>query len=216
MKNGGQPPFYINMKITVVRHGETTHNANDMVIGHGQGKLSSRGEKQVVLLGKALKTKKFDMIYCSDLKRCKDTLKAIQKYHKRIPVIFTPEIRERSFGIFEGRPRSLLGEALARHKGSRMAFKPKNAESLNEMKARIRKFIHYLKNNHSGENILIVAHSGVLRMFESILNQISVPKLFKTVKFQNTGICEYDVQGKRVKTLAFNDASHLPEHLKHK
>jgi probable phosphoglycerate mutase len=184
------------MKLTVVRHGETTHNAKKIVMGQKHGNLSALGKKQVRALGKELKKYKFDFIYCSDLKRCKDTLKEIAKYHKHIPVIFTPELRERNMGIYEGRPRVDLDKAFQKYRGSSVHFKPKE-------------FLNYLAKNHQEDRLLIVTHGGVLRVVAAILQKISIPKLFKTITFHNTAISEYEVWGKSIKVIKFNDIVHL-------
>jgi broad specificity phosphatase PhoE len=197
------------MKLTVVRHGETTHNAKKIVMGQKHGNLSALGKKQVRALGKELKKYKFDFIYCSDLKRCKDTLKEIAKYHKHIPVIFTPELRERNMGIYEGRPRVDLDKAFQKYRGSSVHFKPKDGESVWEQKERIRKFLNYLAKNHQEDRLLIVTHGGVLRVVAAILQKISIPKLFKTITFHNTAISEYEVWGKSIKVIKFNDIVHL-------
>lgn len=197
------------MKLTVVRHGETTDNAKKILMGQGPGRLSKLGKEQVLALGKELKKRKFDFIYCSDLKRCKDTLKEISKHHKHIPVIFTEALRERSMGVFEGRPRTELDKAFERYKGNAADFKPKGGESVKELKDRVAKFLKYLQLNHPGDRLLLVTSGGVLRSTASILQKIPTSQLFRKVIFHNAAICEYEVSGKKTKVLAFNDISHL-------
>lgn len=197
------------MKLTVVRHGQTTHNARRILMGQSHGQLNELGKLQAKAVGEALKKSQFDFIYCSDLKRCKDTLKEIAKYHEHIPVVFTAEIRERSMGHFEGQPREKMDKAFAAHKGAPGAFKGRGGESMNEFKARIRKFLVYIKKNHPKDRLLLVTHGGVIRAMTSILEKVSIQKLFKTVKYANTGITEYEITEKKVRLLKFNDASHL-------
>src|SRR3989338_6937789 len=93
------------MKLIIVRHGETEENAEGIHQGQRHGKLSNVGIEQTKKLGTRLKDEKFDIVYCSDLQRCKDTAKEIMKFHSSIPVHYTKEIRERRMGEFEGRRR---------------------------------------------------------------------------------------------------------------
>ena len=197
------------MKLTVVRHGETTHNARKILMGQRHGNLSPKGKKQVQALGKGLKNKEFDFIYCSDLKRCKDTLREISKYHKHVPVVFTKDLRERSMGIFEGKPHEELHKAFEKYKAHHWTFKPNGGESYEELKARVLRFLNYVKKNHPQDRVLLVTHGGVLRSIASILRKTSLEKLFKTVTFGNAAICEYEISKGKVKVLSFNDISHL-------
>jgi broad specificity phosphatase PhoE len=197
------------MKLTVVRHGETTHNAKKINMGHGHGKLSALGKKQAQALGKELKKRKFDFIYCSDLKRCKDTLKEIAKFHKHIPVVFTEQLRERNVGIYEGRSRAEMDQVFEKYRGPAENFKPKGGESVGEHKDRVRTFIEYLKKNHAKDRVLLVTHGGVLRSAAVILQKIPMSKLYRKVTFYNTAINEYEVKGKKTKVLSFNDVAHL-------
>jgi len=197
------------MKLTVVRHGQTTENARKILMRQGHGRLSKLGKVQVKALGKELQTQKFDFIYCSDLKRCKETLKAIAKFHKHIPVVFTEQLRERAMGVYEGKPRTELDKKFRAYTGRPMDFKPQGGESVREQKLRVANFLKYLKRNHLGDKILLITHGGVIRCVVSILQKIPISKLFRSVVFENTGICEYQIFGNKIKVLRFNDSKHL-------
>ncbi len=53
------------MKITLIRHGEV----EIQYIG-----LSLKGKEEALLLAKAFTCKQFDLVYCSDLRRAKETI----------------------------------------------------------------------------------------------------------------------------------------------
>ena len=76
------------MKILVVRHGETKSNKKKNIQGHSHGKLSSEGMHQAKKLAPRLTKEKIDIIYCSDLRRCKQTAAYLLK-EKNVPIIYT-------------------------------------------------------------------------------------------------------------------------------
>ena len=61
-----------NVKITYFVHGTTTDNENGISTGQNQGELSELGIKQSKELPKQIGEKKFDAVFCSDLKRTID------------------------------------------------------------------------------------------------------------------------------------------------
>lgn len=146
------------MKLILVRHGQTIHNAFKITQGHSQNKLSETGHKQAKLVGQKLKDQKLDAIYCSDLRRTKDTLCEIIKYHPHTEVIYDPLLRERSSGIFDGKPAHLREEARIRAGLSKEQFKPKGGENDADLSNRIQSFIDMLRSNYKDETILAVTH----------------------------------------------------------
>lgn len=93
-------------KLTFIRHGETDYNANGLFQGQSDIPLNDLGEKQAQAVGRYLKKVKFDRIYSSDLIRCLQTADAVVKRNICSPpeVIKDARLREKSFGIFEGKP----------------------------------------------------------------------------------------------------------------
>lgn len=64
-------------RLIVLRHGETTHNANGVWQGHLDSPLSARGEAQAVAVGLALKTFEPVRVVASDLSRAQRTGAAV-------------------------------------------------------------------------------------------------------------------------------------------
>ena len=89
------------MKLIIIRHGETVENKAGITHGHTHGKLNELGIKQVSKLADYLKTEKVDLVYCSDLGRCKESLASLLKFIKVRPE-YTKLLRERGRGVFDG------------------------------------------------------------------------------------------------------------------
>ncbi|KAL5110785.1 Fructose-26-bisphosphatase TIGAR [Taenia crassiceps] len=94
--------------------------------GHLDTKLTQVGEIQATNVGNSLKNLQIDGIFASDLKRASCTGEAIQRSYKRrsIPLFTNPLMRERNFGLNNGKPRSQVHEFIAEtkssHKGCQM------------------------------------------------------------------------------------------------
>jgi broad specificity phosphatase PhoE len=71
------------IKLLMVRHGETEDNKTRTIAGHRPGKLTPAGIAQASKIGEYLKKEKmvFDQIFVSDLGRTKETYSnALSKY----------------------------------------------------------------------------------------------------------------------------------------
>ena len=61
------------LKITYFVHGTTTDNEKRIASGHNDVGLSGLGEKQSIELRRLVKNRKFDAVFCSDLRRAVDS-----------------------------------------------------------------------------------------------------------------------------------------------
>lgn len=92
-------------KITfyIARHGKTLMNTLDKVQGWCDSPLTQEGIESAQYLGLGLKDIHFDAVYCSDLRRTRQTAQIILdvKNQSDISIIEKPEFREACFGSFE-------------------------------------------------------------------------------------------------------------------
>ncbi|MGE8317971.1 MAG: histidine phosphatase family protein, partial [Comamonas sp.] len=89
-------------RIIAIRHGETAWNVDGRIQGHTDIPLNAKGEWQAGQVAAALADEPLAAIYSSDLSRAWVTAQAIAA-STRAPLAAEPALRERSFGIFEGR-----------------------------------------------------------------------------------------------------------------
>ena len=150
------------MKLILVRHGETEENVKKINQGHRPGKLTALGKEQANKLAQQLKDEKIDVIYCSDLKRTKDTLPPILRFHKRTPVHYVSEIREKGMGVFEGTERGSIRRHVKKHGAHYPTFRPKGGESFRDVKRRNIRFYQKMLKRHSNQTVLWVTHEGVI------------------------------------------------------
>ena len=146
------------MRLILARHGETIGNVNRINQGQDDGELTENGKRQSILLGERLSHESIDAIYVSDLGRCVDTAEHIIRHHKDTPVYYEPMIRERSLGVLEG---SRYGD-VARHAEKEgvpiIKYRPKGGESIEDVKARAKRFIGMVLEKYHGKTVLVVSH----------------------------------------------------------
>ena len=144
----------MSVKITYFVHGTTTDNEKDLATGWNNGKLSKLGMKQAKELGKIVSDKKFDVIFCSDLKRAFDSAKL--GFAKRYKIIQDKRLRECNYGDFNGKSAKGFKDNL--HDYLNKSFQ--NGESYKDVEKRISSFLKFLKKNYDEKHIAIVAHQG--------------------------------------------------------
>lgn len=180
-----------NMKLYIVRHGETEENIKNIIMGHHHGVLSKLGKEQVVKLANQLKNYQFNHIYSSDLQRCVDTTMEIRKFHPNTPITFTKQLRETNFGVFQGVKDAnidwnQLGPDI-------MTRKLEDGESFGEVVNRINLFLEGLKKDHKNDSVLIVTHSGAINAFISIIEKMSAQQVFDRFNAKNADMFEVEM-----------------------
>jgi broad specificity phosphatase PhoE len=87
--------------IYFIRHGETKYNTVHRIQGQLDIPLNSTGLAQAELMAEKLKDVKIDKIYCSPLRRTKQTATIINKYHN-LDIIYDDRLKEFYAGKRQG------------------------------------------------------------------------------------------------------------------
>jgi len=153
-------------RIIAVRHGETSWNVDARIQGQTDIALNDTGRWQAERVGKALSGEPISVVYSSDLERAHATARCIAQ-PAGVPVVSHPGLRERSFGKFEGKTfdeihRTWPQEAQNWRQRIPEWQPPEGGESLLELRARVHRTVEELAARHPGEQIVLVAHGGVL------------------------------------------------------
>lgn len=162
------------VRITAVRHGETAWNVDTRIQGQIDIDLNAQGQWQAQRLGAALADGGLAHIYSSDLARARNTALTIAAHAGIAPqaVRLHAGLRERAFGVFEGRTHAEIEAAwpqdalLWRQRVPDWA--PKGGESPLRLQQRVTETLAHIAASHFGEHIAIVAHGGVLDMLYRI------------------------------------------------
>ena len=153
-------------RIIAVRHGETSWNADARIQGQRDIGLNDTGRWQARRVGEALAGEQITAVYSSDLGRAHETAQAVAET-TGIPVVPDEGLRERSFGIFEGKTFDEIHETWPDHahnwrKRIPEWQPPEGGESLLQLRERVTRTMQELAARHPGEQIVVVAHGGVL------------------------------------------------------
>jgi len=153
-------------RIIAIRHGETSWNADSRIQGQRDIGLNDTGRWQARRVGEALADEEITAVYSSDLGRAHQTAQEIAE-STGIPVVRTEGLRERSFGVFEGLTFDEIHQnwpEQAQNWRRRVPDwqPPEGGESLLELRERVRRTMVELAAKHPGEQIVVVAHGGVL------------------------------------------------------
>src|SRR5437868_9037647 len=87
--------------ILLIRHGETLWNQQARMQGQHDSPLTTLGLQQARQLARRLKDIPFTALYSSDLGRAHQTARYVADETGHA-IVTEPDLRERSFGIFEG------------------------------------------------------------------------------------------------------------------
>jgi broad specificity phosphatase PhoE len=157
--------------IVIIRHGQSVYNRDGIVSGHVDPELTELGKRQAIVSRDLLKKFHFDEVYSSDLQRAVHTAEIVSgmkvpKNHQ------LKELRERTFGIFDGKPSEHL---IAQHEKNRSHFEKlsdedkwrfkahETVESDHQVSKRFILALEHIALEHSNQTILVAAHGGTIR-----------------------------------------------------
>ena len=166
--------------LVLVRHGESTWNDLRLVQGQNdEALLTERGRAQARAVGNALRRQEFDAILSSDLSRALETAEILAELLE-LPVETSPALRERSFGLFEGRPLKELTPSRSGIEGGRVVddlAHPEEGESLRELLERSGQLIEALRISRPNERLLLVTHGGTIRAIRAFCAGVTMVDL---------------------------------------
>lgn len=154
-------------RILAIRHGETAWNVDTRIQGHLDIPLNDTGRWQAQRLARALAARDpIHAVYSSDLQRARETARAIATA-TGAPLAAHPGLRERGFGLFEGKTYAEIEQTWpeeSEHWRQRTPDwqPPQGGESLLQVRERILQTLHELTAPHPGQQIVLVAHGGVM------------------------------------------------------
>jgi probable phosphoglycerate mutase len=156
-------------RFCLIRHGETDWNRERRLQGHLDIPLNSHGLQQAEQLANALARRQlqFAALHVSELNRARQTASAISQ-RLGLPLQTHPALKERHYGALQGRTfdeaRQHIPHVYRLHQERDVHFDLQGGESLHGFQQRIMQYMQQLAERHSGQQILVVSHGGVLEM----------------------------------------------------
>lgn len=179
--------------ITLVRHGETYWNKTGIMHGQYDIPLNETGKHQAIMVASELMTEHFDICYCSPLQRSIYTAKEILKYHKDTPLYFDDRLMEIYKGDLEGTVND--SRKLTEHENLEF-LKEHGMESRAHFFKRVEAFYAdlYEQCEAYNWNILIVAHSGTMKMSMFYFDppeDKSIVDAYYDISIKNCGVMKF-------------------------
>ncbi len=197
--------------LCLVRHGETTWNAERRLQGHLDIPLNEHGRNQARATAAILKGERFDAIYTSDLVRAVETARNIAG---DIAPVALQALRERHYGGFQGmtyeEAKRSLPEAYAAFETRNPSFEfPGGGESLLAFRRRVEGAMQSLAHRHAGQRVLVVTHGGVLDIVHRLVTgkPLEAPRDFK---IPNAALSWVGHGPEGWALIAWAEAAHLP------
>jgi broad specificity phosphatase PhoE len=216
----------LTTRVILVRHGESSYNAERRVQGHCDlSTLTDKGEAMAAQVATALKELKFDAVYSSPLQRAKRTAELVLEGLPNPPALqTTDDLKEISLPLWEG---LLFTEVEAKYPDEFRDWKdqphrlrmtlPDGTDffPIADLYEQARRFWTTLLSHHAGQTVLVVAHSGINRAL--IYSAIGLePEGYQRFHLSNCGISILNFSGdlgQSVQIESMNITSHLGETL---
>ncbi|MFC1864899.1 histidine phosphatase family protein [Chloroflexota bacterium] len=200
-------------RLLLVRHGITEFNSTRRFAGYSDVELSAAGYQQVERLRDRLASEKIDAVYSSDLRRALVTAEVISSGHE-VDVITCDELREMNYGEAEGLTFDEISRLypqvaeLIRNFNLRLKFP--GGEDFEGFIERTSKFLDRLEKHAPSQTILIVSHSGSLRVL--VCNLLGIDQThWRQIRCDNASLSIIETYPRGTILNLLNDTSHLTE-----
>jgi broad specificity phosphatase PhoE len=196
------------MRLMLARHGETDYNRECRYQGRTDLGLNWAGLWQAGRLHRRLSREPIDVVYTSNSKRAAETADIIAR-GRGLRIVPCENLAELDFGRFEGLAYAEIVESYPDWQPSDYDFTAYGGESLEQLGQRVRAFREELRSdNPADDDILVVAHSGSLRILLCVLLGVDIENWQRfRLALASLTVVE-NVEPGPVLTL-LNDTSHL-------
>ena len=175
------------MEIILVRHGQTSANLKKILQGNYDTTLNDIGINQAKILAEDIKNINFTNIYCSSLKRARETCEILNTNNDIVK--YDDRLKERNYGVLEGKVNLNINIKEEFWNLNKKNNKPAHGESLIEFISRVENFMIELEKKHKNDDkILIVSHSGTIIAIQCYLNKLPLDNNFYKYCIENCGI----------------------------
>jgi len=198
-------------KLIVIRHGETVWNAEARIQGHGDSPLTAAGIAQALAVARKLAGEGLDAIIASDLGRVRQTVEPLARL-TGLSAQYDPGLRERNYGIFEGKTLAELDVEMPgefeKYRARDLHGVPPGGESLAQFHARVAATMERIAVEAAGRKVAVIAHGGVCgELFRHAMRlPLEAPR---TYTLFNAAINRFRYQDGQWMVEVWGDMSHL-------
>jgi probable phosphoglycerate mutase len=209
-------------ELVLVRHGETAWNREQRIQGQLDTPLNDEGLRQARAAARAVGAdpsrwrlapepgRAPPALASSDLLRCRQTAEPIAAALGLVPA-FDARLRERAYGVFEGRTypevRRDMADRFERWLARDPDFDVDGGESLRGFAARVEAALRELAAAHAGRTLVLVTHGGVLDVAHRLARglPLTVPRDWE---IPNASLNRLRVADGRFEIVAWGEVGH--------
>jgi 2,3-bisphosphoglycerate-dependent phosphoglycerate mutase len=198
-------------RLLLVRHGESTWNADRRIQGQLDPPLTERGLAQAQEVAERFTGHRLERLYCSDLVRARQTAEVIGAAVGLEPVL-EPGLREIALGAWEGRTREELMEEYP-ELWERWSREPDwdivpGGEGAAPFARRVNATLARLRERHPAGDVLCVSHGGVIQV--AVLDVVGrASRGMFPFLIENCSMTVIQRTARRTVVTAVNDTCHL-------
>ncbi|AZS16784.1 histidine phosphatase family protein [Paenibacillus lutimineralis] len=171
---------YEGVEWWLIRHGLTGWNLQRKYQGHSDEELLPGEASGLTPLRSKLAGQSFAGVYCSDLKRCRQTLQLIRP-DLTAQAVYDPRLKEMNFGAWEGKTYEMLehNPLYRAWIDNPKLYTPPEGESWELFQNRVADFQRELvqkskelavSGNANPSILLVVTHGGVISTLNMLMN----------------------------------------------
>ena len=190
------------MKLLFMRHGQSTHNSDAKRRGdiayfdpiHTDAALDDVGVEQVLKTRESFPSEHIDAIYCSPIRRCRQTLLAVLPESNTLPVRLDDRImetqgfaycnkRSERYAVIASSPPvwDTSGVAEINPFDTLKEHYSLEVPEMPELCERVRGFMDHLIATHDGETVFIVGHHDWIRTWFYLYKGVTLSPVYAGV-----------------------------------
>lgn len=175
------------MELYVVRHGQTIVNVLKLINSRNWIGLNRKGKKQAKLAGKQMENIKIDLVFCSPLRRTKQTCRLVTQ--NKIKPIYEERLLERNARSLELKDATKLNREIWYDISQDVVYK--DSEGFRSVLTRVINLLEELKEKYPDKSILLVTHGDVCKAIYAYFNKITDPIQINLSEQENCEIRKY-------------------------
>ncbi len=205
-------------ELVLVRHGETAWNRDRRIQGQLDTALNDEGLRQARAVARRLAADArrdgaggaSPALVSSDLLRCRQTAEPIAA-SLGVPLGLDPALRERHFGVYQGRTWTQIlsddADRAERWRARDPDLEVEGGESLRAFARRVGDALATLGAAHRGRTLVVVTHGGVLDVAHRLARglPLEAPRDFEIA---NASLNRLRFDGERFEMIGWGDVSH--------
>ena len=177
------------MILYVIRHGQTNVNLKERINARNIIGLNKTGKEEARKASELIKNIDIDLIYCSPLRRTKQTCKLVNA--NNVSVVYDKSLLERDSKGKQFERVEKIDFDLWYDITKDTIYN--DSEGFKSVYERVVLFLEKIKEKHVNETILLVTHGDVCKAINAYVNKLTDAKEIRALEQRNCEIRKYEI-----------------------